>query len=116
MIMTFPQVVEKDYDAQGAAAMADRDQITQDLVDHLHEQHPNYTLSIKNAIPVDKADQYEPHDLTEVTNFEWDPENKEVVVKTEPWILEDEENGQYYSGYPETWVVDFLKELKKRYE
>jgi hypothetical protein len=110
------RMVAKDYDDQGADAMKDRDQITQDLVDHLHEHHPEYTLSIKNAIPVDNADQYEPHDITEITNLGWDPEKKEVTVTTEPWILSDEEGKQYYSGYPETWVVDLLKQLHKKYQ
>ncbi|MCA9390589.1 AAA family ATPase [candidate division WWE3 bacterium] len=110
------RMVAKDYDDQGAEAMKDRDQITQDLVDHLHEHHPEYTVSIKNAIPEENVDQYEPHDLTEVTNLEWDPEKKEVVVSTEPWVLEDEEGKKYYSGNPETWVVDFIKELHKHYE
>ncbi|MCA9398095.1 nucleoside monophosphate kinase, partial [candidate division WWE3 bacterium] len=110
------RMVEKDYDAQGADAMKERDQITQDLVDHLHEHHPEYTVSIKNAIPTERAGEYEPHDLTEITNLDWDPDKQEVVVTTEPWILQDEEGNDYYSGNPETWVVDLIKELKKRYE
>lgn len=110
------RLVEKDYDAEGAEAMAERDQITQNMVDHLKEHHGHRTVSISNAIPVHQAHQYEPHDITEVTRFAWDPEKQEVTKKNEPWVIKDTEGNDAYSGYPETWVVDFLKELHQRYQ
>lgn len=107
------RMVEKAYDSDGAEIMKERDQITQDMVDRLKQEHPHRTVSISNAIPHHHAHEYEPQDLTEITNFEWDGEN--VHKKTEPWTIKDADGNDAYSGNPEPWIKDFLKELRQRY-
>lgn len=108
------RMVGKAYDDAGASQMKERDQITQDMIDQIKEQLAAHAFTISNAIPVEHKDQYEPHDLTEVTRLSWDGEK--VVKTTEPLLINDTQGKEAYSGNPEPWIMDFIKEVYNRYQ
>jgi len=108
------RMVEKPYDSAGAEQMAERDRIVQDLIDELKQEFPHLAHTISNAIEVERAHEYQEHDLTETTKLS--REGDTVVKSTEPLIVTDDRGNKAYSGNPEPWVLDFFKLLTNQYK
>ncbi len=105
------RMVRKEGDEKGIDPIRERLAMDEQLIEHAFKLHGIPKVLIRNAIPVDKADEY-------VANYEITPEYKyeiaddgEVEIKEVPWIIKDDKGVESYSLLAPPAVVSFLAQL-----
>jgi adenylate kinase family enzyme len=105
------RMVEKEGDAAGIESIRgrlDRDQV---LIDKLFSIHGVPRILLRNAVPVDVADEYvDEYELTPAYSYEVRSDGK-VVTKEDPWTVEDDEGVRVYSLLAPAVTLSLIKQL-----
>lgn len=106
------KMVKKEGDEKGIATIKDRLQQDAELIEKAFSLFGIPKIFLRNSVPKDKAEQLvDDYEITPQYNFEYDAHNQEVVVKTEPWEIKDDNGAPSYSLMAAPVVVSLIKQL-----
>lgn len=106
------RMVQKEGDSQGIEPIRERLKLDEQLMKKAVSLYGVPKIFLRNAIPVEVADQYvDKYEITPEYNYQWNPEKEKVEVIKSPWVFLDEKGRPSYSLMPEAVVVSMLKQL-----
>lgn len=69
-------------------------------------------ILLRNSIPVSEAQaSVDDYEITPAYSYEWDEANKKVIVKTDPWVVNDDNGIPSHSLLPAPVVLAFIKQM-----
>ncbi len=106
------KMVRKEGDEKGIEPLRERLDLDEKLIKQAFNLHGIPKVLVRNAIPVDKADDYvSDYELTPEYVHSWNEEKGEVETEEIPWTIEDEEGVESYSLLAPPAVVSFIGQL-----
>ena len=105
------RMVSKEGDDAGIESIRERLDRDQSLIDKLFSIHGVPRILLRNAVPVDRAEEYvDDYELTPMFSYEVGSDGK-VITKEEPWTVEDDEGVKVYSLMAPAVVIALIKNL-----
>lgn len=106
------RMVAKEGDELGTGPIKDRLELDEKLIKQAYNLCGVPKALLRNSLPSENAfefvDQYE---ITPEFNYEWDKQNKKVIVTEKPWMVLDDEGVSSYSLMPAPVVVSMIKQI-----
>ena len=102
----------KEGDDMGIESIRARLELDDELAKKVFEIHGVPKILLRNAIPVDRADELvDKYEITPEYYYEYDEGADNVKTLEKPWIVKDDEGVDVYSFLPQPVVVTFIKQL-----
>jgi len=106
------KMVQKEGDELGIEPIRERLEKDEMLVAKAAELYGVPKVFLRNAIPVEAADQYvDDYEITPGFEMEYDEANNKVEIKELPWVVKNDEGVDSYSLMPPPVVVALIKQL-----
>ncbi|HXK35476.1 MAG: hypothetical protein UY30_C0004G0010 [Parcubacteria group bacterium GW2011_GWB1_48_6] len=106
------RMVYKEGDDQGIEAMRERIDKDDKIMRTLLELQGVPKILLRNSIPVSEAQaSVDDYEITPAYSYEWDEANKKVIVKTDPWVVNDDNGIPSHSLLPAPVVLAFIKQM-----
>ena len=106
------RMVKKEGDDKGIEPLRDRLDLDEKLIKQAFKLHGIPKVTVRNSIPVDKADEYvADYEITPEYKYEYNEKEDEVEVKEVPWTVKDDEGVESYSLLAPPAAVSFLGQL-----
>lgn len=107
------KMVAKEGDEKGIENIRDRIDIDQKLLDMAFDLHGVPKILLRNAIPVDKADElFDDYEITPEFVYQLE-DNDQVKVSTRSWTVKDDNGLESYSLLPAAVVVSMIRQMVK---
>ncbi len=111
------KMVSKEGDDAGIESIRARLDLDDELADKIFSIHGVPRILLRNAVPVDMAEEYvDDYELTPAYKFERIGKTEEAKIIEEPWIVKDDEGIDSYSLLAPPVVIDFIRQLVKALE
>lgn len=105
------RMIRKEGDEKGIEPIKERLKMDEKLIEHAFKLYGIPKILVRNAIPIDKADQYvADYEITPEYQYEVIDQNK-VQVKEVPWVIRDDKGIKSYSLLAPPAVVSFLAQI-----
>ena len=106
------RMTRKEGDEKGIEPLRDRLDLDEKLIKQAFQLHGIPKVTVRNSIPVDKADDYvAEYELTPEYKYSWNEKKEEVEIEEVPWTVKDDEGVESYSLLAPPAVVTFLGQL-----
>jgi len=104
----------KEGDSLGIESIRDRLEMDDKLINKVFSLHGVSKILLRNAIPVDVANDYvDDYEITPEYYYEFDEQNKTVKTLTRPFTVKDDEGVEVYSLLAPPVVLTLIKQLAK---
>ena len=108
-----PAMVAKEGDEQGIAPIKERLEKDQKLMELAATLYGIPKVLLRNTVPTKDAKEYlDDYEITPEYYYEC-AEDKKVLVKEKPWVVEDENGEPSYSLLPPPVVISLIKQITK---
>lgn len=105
------RMVAKEGQDLGIEGMRERFELDEQIIRTLVELQGVPKVFLRNAIPIDKADEsVDRYEITPSYRYERDETTMGVRVIEEPWVIQDESGVPSYSLLPAAVVVSLIKQ------
>ncbi len=106
------RMVRKEGDEKGIKPLRERLDLDEKLIKQAFQLHGIPKVLVRNAIPVDKAENYvSDYELTPEYVHSWNAKKEKVETEEIPWTIEDDEGVKSYSLLAPPAVVSFIGQL-----
>ncbi len=110
------RMVGKEGDELGIEAIRDRLEIEGSLVNQAMQLHGIPRVLLRNAMPVDKVDEFaDKYELTPEYYYKYDESNDTIETLERPWVVKDDEGEEVYSLQAAAVMPNLLKQLVKAF-
>lgn len=107
------RMVGKEGDDAGIESIRDRLTLDDKLIKKVMSLHGVPKILLRNAVPVENANDIDDYEITDIAVFDNDKETGKVSVTQEPWIIKDDEGVPSYSLMAPAVVIGLLRQLVK---
>jgi len=105
------RMIAKEGDSAGIESIRERLDRDQTLIDKIFSIHGVPKILLRNAVPVDTADQYvDKYEITPMYSYEKKTDGS-IITKESPWSVKDDEGVEVYSLLSPPVVVSLIKNL-----
>jgi adenylate kinase family enzyme len=102
----------KEGDEMGIESIRERLELDDKLIAKIFSLHGIQKGLIRNAVPVDKAQNYtDEYEITPAYDYELDPETKKVKTLENPFKVKDDEDIEVYSLLAPPVALSLIKQL-----
>jgi adenylate kinase family enzyme len=106
------KMVTKEGDELGLDPIRERIKIDQELLEKASQLYGVPKVFIRNAIPIDKADEYvNDYEITPQYEYTWNAATKKVDVVENPWTIIDDHGTPSFSLLAPPAVLSLVKQL-----
>jgi len=106
------RMISKEGDEKGIESI--RDRITRDerVMEKVSTLEGVPKIFLRNPVPVDKApENVDDYEITPAYSYERDEETGKVIIKTDPWIIKDDDGTPSYSLLAPPVELSLIKQL-----
>jgi len=106
------RLVKKEGDELGVEPIRERLEMDGKLIEQSFSLYGIPKIFLRNSLPVKEVPKFvNDYEITPEYNFEWDKEQKKVIIKKKPWIILDDEGIESFSLLPQPIVVSMIKQI-----
>lgn len=104
----------KEGDEMGIESIRERLELDDKLIEKIFSIHGVPKVFIRNAVPVDKAEEYvDDYEITPEYVYEYDEQAKKVRTIEKPFVVKDDEGVEAYSLLAPPVAISLIKQLVK---
>lgn len=108
------RMVAKEGDELGIEAIRNRIEIDDRIMKNLLELNGISKIYLRNSIPQKTASRFvDKYEITPGYVYEWDKNSNKVIVKEEPWVVNDDSGEKSYSLLPAAVAISLIKQVAK---
>ena len=105
-------MISKEGDEKGIEPIKKRIETDGKLIHQAFSLHGIPKILLRNSIPVELAEKYtDNYELTPEYHYQWDDNQKIVVVKESPWIVKDNQGIESHSLMAPPVVVSLIHQM-----
>jgi len=108
------RMISKEGDEKGIESVRDRITRDDEVMEKVLSLEGVPKIFLRNSVPVEEAEKtVDDYEITPAYSYEIDDKTGEVTVKTDPWVIEDDDGTPSYSLLAAPVELSLIKQLAK---